>query len=189
MSERDMREIFMRNLRHHLIKSRKSQVEAAKAINVSQQTFNTWFNGIAIPRPDKLERLAKLFNVEPSELLSEPKFESRIRNLENKNGCTSFIFKNDDGEEVLIRVVEKGKEDPTIPTVKGFISGEFTEKNTVPIKNAIETAQNTINPQKTPENAENHKLTADEKHIIKLYRAGKYKEIVSLMMDKMTEGS
>ena len=175
MSERDMREIFMRNLRHHLIKNRKSQVEAAKAINVSQQTFNTWFNGIAIPRPDKLERLAKLFNVEPSELLSEPKFESRIRNLKNENGCTSFIFKNDDGEEVMIRVVEKGKEDPTIPTVKGFISGDFTEKNTIPIKNAIETA----------ENAENHKLTADEKHIIKLYRAGKYKEIVSLMMEKM----
>lgn len=183
MSDRDMREIFMRNLRHHLGKSRKSQVEAAKAINVSQQTFNTWFNGIAIPRPDKLERLAKLFNIEPSELLSEPKFESRIRNLENKNGCTSFIFKNDDGEEVLIRVVEKGKEDPTMPTVKGFISGDFTEKNT------IETAKNATNSQKTAENTENHKLTADEKHIIKLYRAGKYKEIVSLMMDKMTERS
>lgn len=184
MTDRDMREIFMRNLRYHLVKSRKSQVEAAKAINVSQQTFNTWFNGIAIPRPDKLERLAKLFNVEPSDLLSEPRFESRIRNLESKNGCTSFIFKNDDGEEVLIRVVEKGKEDPTIPTVKGFI-GEFTEEKTIPIKNAIETTKNAINPQKSADNAENHKLSADEKHIIKLYRQGKYKEIVSLMMEKM----
>ena len=184
MTDRNMREIFMINLRTNLNRSRKTQIEAAKAIDVSQQTFNTWYNGIAIPRPDKMERLAKFFGIETSELLKEPKFDNKFKNLKRNDGYTSFTYRTDEGEEFLIKIVDKGKEDQTIPTVKGFI-GEFTEEKTIPIKNAIETAKNAINPQKTADNAENHKLTADEKHIIKLYRAGKYKEIVSLMMEKM----
>lgn len=71
MTDRNMREIFMINLRTNLNRSRKTQIEAAKAIDVSQQTFNTWYNGIAIPRPDKMERLAKFFGIEASDDISK----------------------------------------------------------------------------------------------------------------------
>lgn len=178
MTDRNVREIFMINLRTNLNRSRKTQVEAAKAIDVSQQTFNTWYNGVAIPRPDKMERLAKFFGIETSELLKEPKFDNKFKNFKRNDGYTSFTYRTDEGEEFLIKVVDKGEEDPTLPRVTGFIKEEISTEN----------HKNAINPQKSAEKTENNRLTADEKHIIKLYRSGKYKEIVSLMMDKMTEG-
>lgn len=171
MSENDMKIIFMRNLRHYLNKSRKTQIEAAKAIHVSQQTFNTWYNGIAIPRPDKLERLANLFNVDATDLLRESTFERRIRNVVEEDGRTSFIFKDYDGNEMHVAVVEKGKPNPIMEKLSDFASNlrERPEGvKAIPIHESVFT-----------------QLSKDEMHLIELYRAGEYKKIVTLMMEKM----
>ena len=55
--------IFSTNLNRFLNETHKSQIEVANAIGVSQQTFNTWSRGIAIPRIDKIQLLANYFGV------------------------------------------------------------------------------------------------------------------------------
>lgn len=78
MSELNERKIFSKNLNTLLEKTGKSQKEVAVAIHVSPQTFNTWCQGIAIPRMGKVQLLADYFHILKSDLI-EDKSESKIK--------------------------------------------------------------------------------------------------------------
>lgn len=61
--------IFSNNLNNLLNERRKTQKEVADAIGVSPQTFNTWCQGIALPRMGKIQKLADYFHVKKSDLI------------------------------------------------------------------------------------------------------------------------
>jgi repressor LexA len=65
--------IFSKNLNSYIAKSEKTQLEIAKSIGVSPQTFNTWCKGIAIPRMGKVQALADYFNINKSDLIEDKK--------------------------------------------------------------------------------------------------------------------
>lgn len=69
MSDAEQKIIFSRNLNKYLAQSDKTQKEVAAAIGVSPQTFNTWCQGIALPRMGKVQLLADYFNIEKSDLI------------------------------------------------------------------------------------------------------------------------
>ena len=71
MSELHQREIFSRNLNRYIYESGLTQLEIAKVIGVSPQTFNSWCRGIAIPRMDKIQRLADFFKINKSDLIDD----------------------------------------------------------------------------------------------------------------------
>ena len=66
MSDELQKKIFSENLNRLLQDRDKTQSEVAKEIDVSPQTFNTWTQGIAIPRMGKIQKLADYFHVEKS---------------------------------------------------------------------------------------------------------------------------
>lgn len=72
MSDKERKMIFSNNLLRALNDSKKSQIEVAKAIGVSQQTFNTWCRGVALPRMGKIQLLADFFKINMSDLIEEP---------------------------------------------------------------------------------------------------------------------
>ena len=61
------------SLNSYIAKSEKTQLEIAKSIGVSPQTFNTWCKGIAIPRMGKVQALADYFNINKSDLIEDKK--------------------------------------------------------------------------------------------------------------------
>lgn len=71
MNDIDQKKIFSKNLNNLLSQRNKTQKEVADAISVSPQTFNTWCQGIALPRMGKVQRLADYFNIEKSRLIDE----------------------------------------------------------------------------------------------------------------------
>lgn len=71
MSDELQKTIFSRNLNNLLNDRNKTQSEVASSIGVSPQTFNTWTQGIAIPRMGKIQLLADYFHVEKSALLDD----------------------------------------------------------------------------------------------------------------------
>ena len=71
-SDKEQKRIFANNLKDALNRSGKQQIEVAKAIGVSQQTFNTWCRGVALPRMGKLEKLANYFGIRKSALIDPP---------------------------------------------------------------------------------------------------------------------
>lgn len=71
MLEENQREIFRNNLLRLLRQRGKSQMEVADAVGVSPQTFNTWCQGKAYPRIEKLTELANYFGIFVFELMEE----------------------------------------------------------------------------------------------------------------------
>ena len=71
MTDIEQKKIFSKNLNFYLSKANKTQKEVADAISVSPQTFNTWCQGIALPRMGKVQRLADYFHIEKSFLIDE----------------------------------------------------------------------------------------------------------------------
>lgn len=71
MTDIERKKIFSKNLNYYLSKANQTQREVADAISVSPQTFNTWCQGIALPRMGKVQRLADYFHIEKSDLIDE----------------------------------------------------------------------------------------------------------------------
>lgn len=99
MSEDKQKIIFSKNLNSYIENSGKTQLEIAKSIGVSPQTFNTWCKGIAIPRMGKVQALADYFHINKSDL---------IEDKTNKNVKT--IAAHFDGDEYTEEELEKIKE-------------------------------------------------------------------------------
>lgn len=71
MDDTQQKKIFAQNLRYYLDLNNKSQKEVADAIQVSPQTFNTWTQGIAIPRMGKVQLLADYFHIKKTDLIDK----------------------------------------------------------------------------------------------------------------------
>ena len=71
MTDKEQKQIFSRNLNKYLELNEKTQKEVADAISVSPQTFNTWCQGIALPRMGKVQRLADYFKIAKSDLIDD----------------------------------------------------------------------------------------------------------------------
>lgn len=71
----DNKEVFSRNLVYYMELKQKSRKEVADTIKVSYFTFTDWVKGKTYPRMDKVEKLAKYFNIKISDLV-EPRLRS-----------------------------------------------------------------------------------------------------------------
>ena len=69
--EDTQKSIFSFNLKYQLSENNVPQIEVANKIGVSPQTFNTWVQGIAYPRMDKIQMLADYFGIRKSDLIEE----------------------------------------------------------------------------------------------------------------------
>lgn len=82
--------IFQKNLLKYLHLNHKTQKEVADAIQVSPQTFNTWCQGIAIPRMAKIQLLANYFHISMSDLIEE----------QSDDVASDHYYLNDDAREL-----------------------------------------------------------------------------------------
>lgn len=103
MTDEERKRIFSKNLVNILNERSKTQIEVAKAIGVSQQTFNTWCRGIALPRMGKVQLLADYFNIKMTELLEDSPGDSESSIDSNRLRLLKLYDSlNDDGMKRLI---------------------------------------------------------------------------------------
>ena len=121
MADEEQKRIFSKNLNKYLSLSNKTQKEVADAIGVSPQTFNTWCQGIALPRMGKVQLLADYFGIGKSDLIDE-KEDSPIDHYylnEDAREMAQFMFENPE-YKVLFDASRKVKKED-IPFVKEMI--------------------------------------------------------------------
>lgn len=107
MSDNEQKRVFSINLGRLLNEHHKSQKEVADAIGVSPQTFNTWIQGIAIPRMDKIQLLANYFGIKKSALI-DPMNEDGdvVRTLTPEETAIALAYrKADEGRKDSVAVL------------------------------------------------------------------------------------
>ena len=121
MNDDLQKKIFSHNLLGYLSCSGKSQKEVADAIGVSPQTFNTWCQGIALPRMGKIQALADYFNISKSDLLDKHKHINTETYYLNDDAreMAQFLFENPEYRVLFDASRKVSKED--IATVKAIM--------------------------------------------------------------------
>lgn len=71
MPEFETKAVFARNLCRLLAEHNQNQTDLVRALSVSKSTVSSWCTGEKMPRMDKIEAIARHFNVPKSELLEE----------------------------------------------------------------------------------------------------------------------
>lgn len=101
MADEEQKKIFAKNLNKYLTQFNKTQKEVADAIDVSPQTFNTWCQGIALPRMGKVQRLADYFGIGKTDLIDEKNPDSLTARDERdiKKDLDTIMEKIETGED------------------------------------------------------------------------------------------
>lgn len=125
--------VFQKNLLRYLHLSNKTQKEVADAIHVSPQTFNTWCQGIALPRMEKLQLLADYFHISKSDLIEEKNISESISDTyylnDDARELAQFMFENPE-YKVLFDASRKVKREDIafvkemIDRIRGEVSDE-----------------------------------------------------------------
>ena len=81
MSEEEYKKAFSKNLRFYTEMNGKTQTDIVKDLGFNKSTVSTWFNGIKIPRMDKIDALCNYFGITRSDLIenkpSQPELNKR----------------------------------------------------------------------------------------------------------------
>lgn len=72
MSDSEMQELFIKNLKRILNEKHCLSSELAEGIGVRKSTVSNWMNGLSLPRMDKINRICGFLNVNRSELFEDP---------------------------------------------------------------------------------------------------------------------
>lgn len=83
----NVKKIFARNLTRYIAQSGRTQKELADMLGVAQSTFNNWCTGVRYPRMDKVEQLARYFNIKKSDLIEE-KLPQEVETPAGDDGLT-----------------------------------------------------------------------------------------------------
>ena len=134
----EQKKIFSDNLKRIVAKSNLPQREIAKRIGVSPQTFNTWIQGIAIPRMGKIQLLADFFNINKSDLIEKPNqeiseidFEQKVHELMNDlRGDTALMYSGEPMDDITKELVHGAIEQAArIALARHYKGGSDDERN------------------------------------------------------------
>lgn len=95
------RDVLARNLKKYIVKSGKDRRTISKELGCSYSTLTDWVNGKKYPRIDRIESLARYFNISKSDLIED--FEAIKK---DNDRLTSIIVKLRTNKE-LLDVVER----------------------------------------------------------------------------------
>lgn len=71
MSEECYQKIFSKNLNYYMELNGKTQTDLVNDLGFNKSAVSTWCNGTRLPRMDKVEILARYFNINRSDLIEE----------------------------------------------------------------------------------------------------------------------
>lgn len=94
MSEESYQKIFSKNLNYYMTLNNKSQTDLVNDLGFNKSAVSTWCNGTRLPRMDKVEALARYFNINRSDLIEEKKLDAGYYFNEETAKAAQEIFEN-----------------------------------------------------------------------------------------------
>lgn len=72
----ESKSVFAKNLKRYMDDAGKTRNDICKDLGFNYYTFTSWVNGTKYPRMDKVEALARYFNIAKSDLIEEKPTET-----------------------------------------------------------------------------------------------------------------
>ena len=115
MNDDQYKKIFSRNLRRYMSLNDKNQTDLIRDLGFNKSAVSTWCNGTRLPRMDKVDALAKYFNIKRSDLIEDHSMQEKVKTFDNifpisvkkfpllgEISCGEPIFANEDRESYVL---------------------------------------------------------------------------------------
>lgn len=117
-SEKTKKEtVLTKNLQKYLGLNNATQKDVAHSIGVTTGTFNDWVKGRAVPRMDKIQKLADYFDIEVSDLLEEHSLETKRYRQKEMNAIVEDLELNPELLTFLRSIQQLSNEDRELLTL------------------------------------------------------------------------
>jgi len=103
MGDLENKKIFSNNFRYFLELNNKEKIDISKDLDIPYTTVVSWYNGTFYPRIDKIDLLAKYFNIEKSKLIDKWDIYNDIDNSAKLTKYIMELANNKIEEELLIK--------------------------------------------------------------------------------------
>ena len=106
MSEEPYQKIFSKNLTYYMELNGKTQTDLINDLGFNKSAVSTWCNGTRLPRMEKVEMLARYFNINRSDLIEEK--------LENNKTTITAKDKRDIAKDLnsIMEKLQSGNDGP-----------------------------------------------------------------------------
>ena len=106
MSELGNKQIMAENIKHYMNIHNIDRRELSETLGVGYSTVTDWLNAVNYPRIDKIEMMAKLWNIEKSDLVENKDSNDKLNN--NALRVAAHIDDNVTEEEMadIIKYIE-----------------------------------------------------------------------------------
>lgn len=94
MPEEAYQKIFSKNLNYYMEQNGKTQADLINDLGFNKSAVSTWCNGTRLPRMDKVETLARYFNINRSDLIEEKESSQGYYFNEETAKAAQEIFEN-----------------------------------------------------------------------------------------------
>jgi transcriptional regulator with XRE-family HTH domain len=101
-----LNKVFADNLNYYLELNNMMQKELATYLGCSNSVISDWCCGIKMPRPEKLDKICKLFGIELSDLINERGIQSN----QEKIIIAKYLSNNDDIHRIIASCKKMSKE-------------------------------------------------------------------------------
>lgn len=78
INEKDVGDVFRRNLSYYLDRDKFSRTELARRVDVTITTVSNWLNGEAMPGMRKIQELANVFNISLIDLIGDTSYYTNL---------------------------------------------------------------------------------------------------------------
>ena len=106
----DNKNVFSSNLKRYMELRQKTRKDISEALGISYYTITDWVNGKKYPRMDKVEKLARFFGCQKSDLIEEIKSEKSTEYdglSEKRKALMDFALSvPEDKAEMILRVMK-----------------------------------------------------------------------------------
>ena len=78
MGEDQYKLIFSKNLKHYMSINNKEQIDLINDLGFNRSAVSTWVNGTRLPRMDKVDALARYFQISRSDLIEDRSIDTKV---------------------------------------------------------------------------------------------------------------
>ena len=106
------KKVMARNILRYMNERNVTATDICKTLGFKQNTFSDWVNAKTYPRIDKIELMARYFQISKADLVEEPEDTPQAQEIRNSYVTNTFKLSYDEVEliEAYRLLDEKGKE-------------------------------------------------------------------------------
>ena len=116
------KKVFSKNLNYYMKEKGVTQIDIINDLGINKSAISTWCNGTRLPREDKIDLLAKYFNITRSDLMEEGGAQQNKRSKSEERILKIYNDLNNTGKDKVVDYAKDLSQNPSYAAKSSSLS-------------------------------------------------------------------